>query len=178
VDGEHATVYVGAENHEGHLKVRANDGDTCIHLNGATGIVEVFGADCAEDFEVADADADPGTVMVIGEDGRLRTSSAAYDRCVAGVVSGAGDLRPGIVLGRSAGDGERRLPIALVGTAYCKVDASQRPIRVGDMLTTSALAGHAMAASDRELAFGAVIGKALRPLTQGRGLIPILIAMQ
>lgn len=177
VDGEHANVYVGAANNEGHLKVRAKDGDTCIHLNGDSGLVELFGADCAEDFEVVDIEVDPGTVMVIGDDGRLCVSSAAYDRCVAGVVSGAGDLRPGIVLGREGGC-KRRVPIALVGRAYCKVDATRRPVRMGDLLTTSDVAGYAMAVEDRERAFGSVIGKALRPLEQGRGLIPILIAMQ
>ena len=35
-----------------------------------------------------------------------------------------------------------------------------------------------MAALDHAKAFGAVIGKALQPLREGRGLIPILIALQ
>jgi hypothetical protein len=35
-----------------------------------------------------------------------------------------------------------------------------------------------MRASDPLQAFGAVIGKALRPLAEGRGLIPILVALQ
>jgi hypothetical protein len=35
-----------------------------------------------------------------------------------------------------------------------------------------------MKASDPSLAFGAVIGKALRRQGTGRGLIPILIALQ
>jgi hypothetical protein len=35
-----------------------------------------------------------------------------------------------------------------------------------------------MKAADREHAFGAVIGKALAPLPSGRGLIPILVALQ
>jgi hypothetical protein len=33
-----------------------------------------------------------------------------------------------------------------------------------------------MKATDRENAFGAVIGKALAPLDRGRGLIPVLVA--
>ncbi len=33
-------------------------------------------------------------------------------------------------------------------------------------------------ARDPERAFGAVLGKALRPLPTGRGLIPVLIALQ
>jgi hypothetical protein len=35
-----------------------------------------------------------------------------------------------------------------------------------------------MKATDGSKAFGAVIGKALRPQQQGQGLIPILIALQ
>jgi len=70
------------------------------------------------------------------------------------------------------------MPIALMGKVYCKVDAQFAAIAVGDLLTTSPTAGHAMKADDPAKAFGAVIGKALRPLDAGLGLIPILIALQ
>ena len=70
------------------------------------------------------------------------------------------------------------MPIALVGKVYCKADASHSSIDVGDLLTTSPAPGYAMKALDRVEAFGAVIGKALRPLKSGQGLIPILIALQ
>ncbi len=35
-----------------------------------------------------------------------------------------------------------------------------------------------MKATDRELSFGAVLGKALAPLNQGTGLVPVLVALQ
>jgi hypothetical protein len=35
-----------------------------------------------------------------------------------------------------------------------------------------------MKACDPFRGFGAVIGKALRPLAEGRGLIPVLVALQ
>jgi hypothetical protein len=70
------------------------------------------------------------------------------------------------------------MPIALMGKVYCKVDASYGAIEVGDLLTTSPTPGHAMKADDPMKAFGSVIGKALRPLAIGEGLIPILIALQ
>jgi hypothetical protein len=38
--------------------------------------------------------------------------------------------------------------------------------------------GFAMKANDPSKAFGAVIGKALRPLREGQGMIPILVALQ
>ncbi len=138
-------------------------------------------ADCAEDFDlVAAVVAEPGTVMTINDDGGLRPSAVAYDRRVAGVVSGAGDYRPALRLDSRLGiDGQGlRAPIALVGKAFCKVDAGPMPIAVGDLLTSSATPGHAMCASDPARAFGAVIGKALQPLAAGTGLIPILIALQ
>jgi hypothetical protein len=65
-----------------------------------------------------------------------------------------------------------------MGKVYCKVDASKVPIVIGDLLTTSSTPGHAMKAVDPGQAFGAVIGKALRPLAGGRGLVPILVALQ
>jgi len=136
------------------------------------------GADCAEQFDAAGADQlESGTVVVIDPDGALRESRAAYDRKVAGVVSGAGEYKPAIVLDRGVSKGNRTTG-ALVGKVYCKVGAQYAPIEVGDLLTASATAGHAMKALDPLRAFGAVIGKALRPLEAGQGLIPILIALQ
>lgn len=152
-----------------------------LHVKGdlkVTGDISLENSDCAEDFDVAGKDpVEPGTVMVIDGDGALQPSQHAYDRCVAGVISGAGDLRPGITLGRQdkkAG----RLPLALTGKVYCKVDADYGPVGVGDLLTTSPTCGHAMKATDSGKAFGTVIGKALRGLETGKGLIPILVALQ
>lgn len=143
-----------------------------------TGDIQLLNADFAEDFTILDvATAEPGTVMVINEDGALQSSERAYDRRVAGVISGAGDYKPAIVLDKQQ-SANNRLPIALVGKVYCKVDASYAPVEVGDLLTTSPTPGHAMKAADPLKAFGAVIGKALRPLPEGQGLIPILIALQ
>jgi hypothetical protein len=143
-----------------------------------TGDMSCTNADCAEDFDIADPSSiEAGTVMVLGDEGMLFESSQPYDKRVAGVVSGAGAFRPGIVLDRHP-DRRGRKAIALLGKVYCKVDARGAPIEVGDLLTTSASPGHAMKACDHQRAFGAVIGKALRPLADGQGLIPVLIALQ
>jgi hypothetical protein len=143
-----------------------------------TGDIRLTNADCAEDFDICDTEQiEPGMVMVLGEDGKLTPSEKAYDKRVAGVVSGAGDYKPGIVLDKQA-SGRNRQPIALLGKVYCKVDAQCGAIDVGDLLTTSPMPGHAMKADDPAKAFGAVIGKALRPLKEGQGLVPILIALQ
>jgi hypothetical protein len=143
-----------------------------------TGDIRLANADCAEDFDVSGADkVEPGTVMVLGNEGALSASQRAYDKRVAGVISGAGDYKPGIVLDKQETSNNRQ-PIALMGKVFCKVDAQFGAIEVGDLLTTSPTPGHAMKTSDPLKAFGAVIGKALRPLTEGQALIPILIALQ
>jgi len=141
--------------------------------------VLLSGQDIAEEFSVGSAEwVEPGTVMVIGdEEGNLSQCAAGYDRKVAGVISGAGDLKPGVVLGQRAGE-LRTSPLAMVGKVYCKVDATYAPILIGDLLTTSPTPGHAMKANDPSRAFGSVVGKALRQLDSGVGLIPVLIALQ
>lgn len=142
------------------------------------GDVQLTNGDCAEEFDLLHEEAAaPGTVMVLSDDGRVAPSRDAYDRRVAGVISGAGDLKPAILLGRRA-DSRSRAVIALMGTVYCKVDADEHAIAIGDLLTTSPIEGHAMKALDPARAFGAVIGKAMRGLQSGRGLIPVLIALQ
>ncbi|QYO62133.1 hypothetical protein [Leptolyngbya sp. 7M] len=142
------------------------------------GDVTLPNADFAEDFCVLEHQmVEPGTVMVLCDNETLQPSNKPYDKRVAGVVSGAGTYKPAIILDRREETIERK-PLALVGKVYCKVDASYAPIEVGDLLTTSATLGHAMKATDPSSAFGAVIGKALRALSNGQGTIPILIALQ
>jgi hypothetical protein len=143
-----------------------------------TGDISLSGADCAEHFDITALEkVEPGTVMVINEDGLLEPSQQAYDKKVAGVISGAGKFKRGIILDRQESD-SARAPIALIGKVYCKVDSEYSAIEVGDLLTTSPTPGYAMKAADPSKAFGSVIGKALRRLGAGRGLIPILIALQ
>jgi hypothetical protein len=144
-----------------------------------TGDIRLTGAaDCAEEFDIVGVETvEPGTVMVLDDEGTLLPSARAYDRRVAGVISGAGGYRPGIVLDKQTSVGNRS-PVALLGKVFCRVDARYGPIEVGNLLTTSETPGHAMRAVDPRRAFGAVIGKALRPLQEGQGLIPILIALQ
>jgi hypothetical protein len=151
------------------------------HFEGdveVTGDIRLQNGDCAEEFDIADAMImDPGTVVVIDQSGAVVESQHPYDKKVAGVISGAGDLKPGILLGRKESK-NKRVPIALLGKVNCKVDAQYGAIEVGDLLTTSLTPGHAMKVNDPLRAFGTVIGKALRTFTSGTGSIPILIALQ
>jgi hypothetical protein len=152
-----------------------------LEVNGdvtVTGDITLPGADCAEYFSVPEsAQIDPGMALVVDQEDALLPCEKPYDRRVVGVVSGAGDLKPGILLDEK-NSRHGRQPLSVVGKAYCKVDAQYAPIEVGDLLTTSPTLGHAMKAVDPSKAFGAVIGKALKPLREGTGLIPLIVALQ
>jgi hypothetical protein len=170
------TVGIG----DGNVGIGTADPTTRLEVHGdvrVTGDIFLTNADCAEDFDVAGAeDIEPGTVVVLDADGKgLSQARWAYDTRVAGVISGAGGLSPGLTLDKRGG---RRLPLAVMGKVYCKADASYGAIAVGDLLTTSPTPGHAMRAADRVRAFGAIIGKALLPLPVGRDLVPMLVALQ
>ncbi|MDA4115250.1 MAG: hypothetical protein OK442_01690 [Thaumarchaeota archaeon] len=141
-------------------------------------VVLTGGGDIAEEFAQLGEESEPGTVMVIGDEGGLSKCTLEYDRRVAGVVSSAANLKPAIVLKGAERALRKGVSLAMVGRVYCKADASYGPIRVGDLLTTSPTGGHAMAAMDPARAFGSVLGKALANLERGTGLIPILIALQ
>lgn len=167
-----------AASFRGNVEIKNNPTSNAPGNLTVTGDISLINGDCAEDFDVSgDHPIEPGTVMVLDEAGRLLPSSTPYDKKVAGVVSGAGGSKPAIILGREQAS-LRRAPIALVGKVYCKVDANYGPIEIGDLLTTSATEGHAMKAADPLQGFGAAIGKALRRLDRGQGLIPILVALQ
>jgi hypothetical protein len=76
------------------------------HVSGTLNVVQdiilaAAAGDCAEDFDVEPTyNLEPGMVMVLDDSGSLRPSEQDYDRRVAGVISGAGDYRPGIILDR------------------------------------------------------------------------------
>jgi hypothetical protein len=174
-------IGVDANSNSG-IGIRAAGGQFAGFFQGdvtVTGDILLPGADCAENFDIIAGERvpDAGTVVVIDAGGELRESRDAYDRKVAGVVSGGGEYRTAIVLDKRPSD-TTRVPIALVGKVYCKVDAQYGAIEVGDLLTSSHTPGHAMRASEASRAFGAILGKALRPFAGGRGLIPILVALQ
>ncbi|WP_148305735.1 hypothetical protein [Streptomyces collinus] len=131
------------------------------------------GADYAETFG-SENDAEPGTVLVVHDDGLLARCSTEYDTRVTGVVSGAGGLSPGSVM-HSPTNAEHQATVALAGQVYVKADASYGAISVGDLLTTSPTEGFAMRVEDPCRAVGAIIGKALSSMSSGTGLVRMLV---
>lgn len=162
---------------EGHLEING-DISNVETVNVKNDMILQGGMDCAEQFDTENGlQIEPGTVVVITSEGTLEVCREAYDKKVAGVVSGAGDYKPAIILDRRPSRSDRTL-VALVGKVCCKADAKYGPIGVGDLLTTSLTPGHAMKATEPTRVFGSVIGKALKALERGKGLIPILVALQ
>ena len=145
-----------------------------------TSAVQIYGGgDLAEQFNVSGSKSEPGTLMVIDDQnpGMLKPSDQPYDTRVAGVVSGAGGVNPGMTL-QQDGILQGDTTIAIAGRVYVKAEAISGPIKPGDLLTTSSIPGTAMKASDRSLAQGAVIGKAMTGLDNGTGLVLVLVNLQ
>jgi hypothetical protein len=138
------------------------------------------GADVAEPFETArKEELAPGTVVIIDDEnpGKVMMSDGAYDTRVAGIISGAGGVKPGLRL-QQDGMLEGTHHMALSGRVYVKADASSGKIKPGDLLTTSSTAGHAMKVKDHAKAQGAILGKAMTGLDKGTGLVLVLVTLQ
>ncbi len=148
--------------------------------DGSFRVLEIRGgADLAEPFAMSHSGVEPGSVVVIDEDhpGKLRRSTQAYDKKAAGIVSGANGIRPGISMVQEdkleAGEN-----VALSGRVYVQADAAFGAIKPGDLLTTSDTPGHAMRVSDHTQSQGAILGKAMSGLKEGKGMVLVLVTLQ
>jgi hypothetical protein len=161
----------------------STNGDVMSLTENGTLFVKVLtitgGADIVEPFQIFDANLPKGAVVVIDEEhpGHLKLSGEPYDRRVAGIISGAGGVKPGLSL-QQHGVMEGDQPVALSGRVYVQASASTGPIKPGDLLTTSETPGHAMKVSDRARAQGAILGKAMTGLKEGKGLVLVLVTLQ
>lgn len=168
-------------NGTGDVAAFSPNGD--MYLTGqvsATVLTVRGGADVAEPFEMTKPDEmEPGTVVVIDDanPGHLMKSTQACDTRVAGIISGAGGVKPGLRL-HQEGVMEGDHHVALSGRVYVKADAAFGKIKPGDLLTTSTNAGHAMKVKDHDKAQGAILGKAMSKLDKGTGLVLVLVTLQ
>lgn len=140
------------------------------------------GSDLSEQFNVnaTASDLQPGMLVCIDPRniGELVISRKAYDRTVAGIISGAGGVKTGMMMGQKGTEADGQHPVALTGRVYCWCDASTGAIKPGDLLTTSNVPGHAMKVKDHNRANGAIIGKAMSSLDEGKGLVLVLVSLQ
>lgn len=193
-DGGNERITLAAENgatgRGGLVDVRNDAGAITVKLTGddgtgkgrvTTSVLEITGgADLSEPFRMSAPGAiPPGAVVVIDDanPGRLKLSDRPYDRRVAGVVSGAGGVSPGLTMGQP-GLADGGVNVALTGRAYVLADAASGPIQPGDLLTSADRPGHAMAASDPARSHGAILGKAMTGLAAGQGLVLVLVNLQ
>ena len=148
------------------------------------GDVNVTGNIAAKYQDVAEwvpsaSDLEVGTVVVLDStaSNHVMAASQPYDTAVAGVVS----AQPGLILGEASANKEM---IATTGRVKVKVDATSRPVKIGDLLVSSPVTGYAMVSEPVKvsgIAFhrpGTIIGKALEPLADGKGEILVLLSLQ
>jgi hypothetical protein len=185
VTGSASSTNVVIDDNE--IIARNNGSAAKLYLNKGSGNVVVSvleitgGSDLAEPFDVAGTQSiEPGMVVVIDAEnpGKLVVSSEAYDRKVAGIISGAGGINPGMLMGQKGSVANGANPVALTGRVYCLADAAYGAIKPGDLLTTSETPGHAMKVTDHSKAHGAILGKAMSSLVQGQGLVLVLVTLQ
>jgi hypothetical protein len=148
------------------------DTDAVTHVR----VLQIHGgSDINEDFD-SSVELKPGDVVIIDQDneGQLCHTATEYDRKLAGVISGANGVNPGLSLSQEdVLEGE--YPLAMLGRVYVKVAGS---VSAGDMLTTSTKPGFAMAVKDYDRSRGAVIGKAMTSNEKGEGMVLVLIQPQ
>lgn len=165
----------------GGVGIGTNSPQALLDVDGEVrvNVIQIMGgSDIVEGFESVEENIEPGTVMIIDDlhPGLLKPSVVSYDRRVAGVVSGAGGIQPGIHLGQGELNGN--VKVALAGRVYVRCSAVNGPILPGDALTTSDTPGHAMKATETERSHGTLIGKAMGGLSDGTGLVLVLVNLQ
>ena len=191
--GGESAYLLGGVNDGGALYLRNGSGSSTIELYGdylGTGDGRIVteelqitgGSDLSEQFDISSASnpLQPGMVVSIDAErpGKLVVSQEAYDTKVAGIISGARGIKPGMMMGQKGTPADGFYPVALTGRVYCRADASKVPIQPGDLLTTSDTPGYAMKVTDYSQAQGAILGKAMTSLETGKGLVLVLVSLQ
>lgn len=156
----------------------AGDGRITTQVLQITG-----GSDLSENFDINGAKDThlPGMIVSIDPKniGELVLCQQAFDKKVAGIVSGAGGVKTGMLMGQAGTKADGKHPVALTGRVYCWVDADAGgPVEAGDLITTSNTPGHGMRVGESTRASGAIIGKAMSPLEKGKGLVLVLVSLQ
>ena len=125
-------------------------------------------ADLAERYE-ADAEYEPGTVVVFGGEKEITVTTELADYRVAGVVS----TNPAYEMNVSP-ETEEFLPVALRGKVPVKVVGK---VNKGDILVTSGVAGHAVSVDDAgKTPAAAIVAKAIEEkVTDEPGLVMAVI---
>lgn len=169
--GGAGTVYVGGGGGPGNFYTIGSASVCSLTIRG--------GCDLAEPFQMSDNEIPKGSLVIIDEanEGKLKLAGREYDTRVAGIVSGANGVNPGISL-HQEGVIEGGQNVALSGRVYALADASNGSIKPGDLLTSSSTPGHVMKVADPAKAQGSIVGKAMSALKEGKGMVLVLVSLQ
>jgi hypothetical protein len=179
----HATIrlYDGVDEDNSKLYLSANWNNTGKSRLVTDQVQITGGADLSENFEVITSEIAPVPGLVVSIDpanaGKLRVASTSYDKTVAGIISGANGVNPGMMMGQSGSIADGDYPIALTGRVYVNASNEAGEIVPGDLLTTSSRPGYAMKVSDYAKAQGAIIGKAMTSIDEN-GYVLVLVNLQ
>ncbi len=149
------------------LDIRGDIHVLAAHPGGSGTAHPIADLDIAEYFAVADAEATDVVVIHTEQDATVTRATKAFDYRVAGVIS----EDPVFHIGERDG----WMPLALAGRVRVKATASNGPIARGDLLVTSDVPGHVMRAAPDHITPGVLVGKSLETLSEGEGLVLILV---
>jgi len=156
------TLNVDATSANTASKVVARDGSGNFSAGTITATAtQAQYADLAERY-LADADLEPGTVVMFGGEAEIKACDTDGCHAVAGVIS----TDPAYLM-NSETDG---LPVALTGRVPTKVTG---PVAKGDLMVSSGMSGHAKA--DNNAQAGRIIGKAIGSSEGGEAVIEVLV---
>jgi hypothetical protein len=183
-------IYIGnhgSSTESGIIRIGTQGTQTLTYIAGTienptcNNITITGGSDLAEPFAITKAHqtVTEGEVVVIDDlnPGQLKLTDRPYDTHVAGVVSGANGIHPGIQMNQEGVLAGGR-NVALSGRVYVQADTSNGAIEPGDLLTTSTIPGRAMKVTDHARAAGAILGKAMSALRGGQGMVLVLVTLQ
>lgn len=158
VSGNSSTVEI-----TGNLIPTSNATQTLGNATNSWKTLFVSEADVAENY-LADADYEPGTVLVFGGSAEVTMAEHYADSRIAGVVT----TSPAYVMNAGL-TGRHVVSVALLGRVPCRVLG---PISKGSMLVS---AGDGYAAACTVPTMGTVIGKALENFDGTDGVVEVVV---
>lgn len=140
--GSNSYVIASSGNDNNTIVARDSSGNFAANVITAT-VTQARYADLAERY-AADAEYEPGTVVVFGGDQEITVTDITCDFRVAGIIS----TNPAYLMNEAAGDNITHPPVALKGKVPVKVIGT---VKKGDCLVTSNIKGYAQAIDSTEV---------------------------
>ena len=87
-------ISLGGSGKNSDIFIKNGAGNLVIELPAASGDIILENADCAEEFDCATDDIEPGDVVVLADGAAVCRSADAFDKRAVGIASGAGAYQP------------------------------------------------------------------------------------